>query len=40
MFVMKSHEWNFSYGIEMIQLIHMQCMAKHLNKFDNHSNNV
>jgi hypothetical protein len=40
LFVVKSHEWNFSYGIEVIQLIHMQCTAKHLNKLDNHSNNV
>jgi hypothetical protein len=25
-FLVKSHEWNFSYGLEMVQLTHSQYM--------------
>jgi hypothetical protein len=34
----KSHEWNFSYGIEMVQLIHIQYMAKYFIKCYNYLN--
>jgi hypothetical protein len=34
----KSHEWNFSYGIEMVQLIHMQYMTKYFIKCYNYLN--
>jgi len=36
MFFVKSHEWNFSYGIEMVQSTHIQYMTKYFIKFCNY----
>jgi hypothetical protein len=38
MFFVKSHESNFSIVIEMVQLIHIQCMIKYFIKFYNYFN--
>jgi hypothetical protein len=34
----KSHKWNFSYGSEMVQLIHIQYMYKYFIKCCNYLN--
>ncbi len=39
MFVVKSHEWNFSYGIQMVQSTHIQYMTMYFNKCCNYLNN-
>jgi hypothetical protein len=38
MFFVKSHEYNFSYGIEIIQSTHIQCMTKYFIKCCNYLN--
>lgn len=35
MFIVKSNEWNYSYGIEMVQSIYMQYMIRYFIKFGN-----
>jgi len=39
MFFVKSCEWNFSHGVEMVQLIHIQYMTMHFIKCCNYLNN-
>jgi hypothetical protein len=39
MFFVKSPEWNFSHGIEMVQLTHIQYMTMHFIKCCNYLNN-
>jgi len=36
MFFVKSHEWNFSYEIEMVQSTHIQHMTKYFIKCCNY----
>ncbi len=35
MIFVKSHKWKFSHVVEMVQLIHIQCMTKYFTKFGN-----
>jgi hypothetical protein len=37
---MKSHEWNFSYEVEMVQLTCIHYMIKYFIKFNNHLNHL
>ncbi len=36
MFFVKSHEWNFSYRVEMVQSIHVQYIIKYFIKCCNY----
>jgi len=38
MFFVKSHEWNFSYGIEMVQSTHIQHVSTYFIKCCNYLN--